>query len=362
MSVVEVNGPAPYEVRIGSGVTAGLEQLTVGSRVAVIHPASVNHLAARVADLVGAIVDIEVPDAEAAKTPAVLSGCWDRLADAGLGRGDIVVALGGGATTDLAGFVAATWMRGVRLIQVPTTVLGMADAAVGGKTGINIDAGKNLVGAFHEPVAVLCDTDSLNGLPVREVRSGMAEIVKCGFINDPVILNVIGKDPAQVLNTDSDAFHDVLARAVRVKASVVSADLTESTSRGSEVGRERLNYGHTLAHAIEAHQHFTWRHGEADAIGMIFAAELSAREIGLSTDTVARTRAVMAALGLPTTFDATPWPELRATMNLDKKVRRGVLRFVGLRAPGHVQMIEGPDEEVLRECYETLRPRRQHAA
>ncbi|AXE38800.1 3-dehydroquinate synthase [Acidipropionibacterium virtanenii] len=361
MSVVEVNGPAPYEVRIGSGVMAGLEQLAVGSRVALIHPASVSHLAARVTELVGEVVDIEVPDAEAAKTPEVLAGCWDRLAEAGLGRGDVVVGLGGGATTDLTGFVAATWMRGVRLIQVPTTVLGMADAAVGGKTGINIDAGKNLVGAFHEPAAVLCDTDSLDGLPVREVRSGMAEIVKCGFINDPVILNVIEKDPVRALDTASDEFFDVLTRAVRVKASVVSADPTESTSRGSEVGRERLNYGHTLAHAIEAHQHFTWRHGEADAVGMVFAAELSAREIGRSGDTVQRTRSVMAALGLPTTFDATPWPELRATMNLDKKVRRGVLRFVGLRAPGHVQMIEGPDEDVLQECFATLRPARQNS-
>lgn len=356
MSVVEVNGPSPYEVRIGTGVMAGLEQLSVGSRIALIHPASVNHLAARVRELVGEVVDIEVPDAEAAKTPQVLVSCWDRLAAAGMGRGDTVIGLGGGATTDLAGFVAATWMRGVGVIQVPTTVLAMADAAIGGKTGINLETGKNLVGSFHEPAAVLCDTDCLEGLPLREVRSGMAEIVKCGFINDPVILNVVEKDPARALDTDSDEFYDILTRAVTVKASVVAGDLTESTSRGADVGRERLNYGHTLAHAVEAHQHFTWRHGEADAIGMIFAAELSAREVGLDRAVVQRTRDIMASLGLPTTFDATPWPDLRATMNLDKKVRRGVLRFVGLRAPGHVEMIEGPDEDELTACFDTLRP------
>ncbi len=356
MSVVEVNGPAPYEVRIGSGVISGLEQLTLGSKVALIHPASVDFLAGPVRERLGEVVDIEVPDAEEAKTAPVLARCWDRLAAAGMTRGDVVVGLGGGATTDLAGFVAATWMRGVRLIQAPTTVLGMADAAIGGKTGINISAGKNLVGAFHEPAAVLCDTDSLASLPIREVRSGIAEIVKCGFINDPAIINVIERDPAAVLDPDSDAFPDVLTRAVRVKAQVVSADLTESTSRGTEVGRERLNYGHTLAHAIEAHQHFTWRHGEADAVGMIFAAELSSRELGLARETVQRTRAIMAALGLPTSFEGTEWPQLRATMNLDKKTRGTMLRFVGISAPGRVAMIEGPSEEELRECFAALRP------
>lgn len=356
MSVVEVNGPQPYEVRIGPGVIQGLEQLTVGSRVALVHPASVEFLAAPLRERLGQVIDIEVPDAEAAKTATVLAGCWDRLAAAGMTRGDIVVGLGGGATTDLAGFVAATWMRGVTLIQVPTTVLGMADAAVGGKTGINITAGKNLVGAFHEPAAVLCDTDALTHLPIREMRSGMAEIVKCGFINDPRILSIVERDPAAVLDPASDAFHEVLTRAVQVKASVVAADLTESTSRGTDVGRERLNYGHTLAHAIEAHQHFTWRHGEADAVGMIFAAELSARELGLDRQVVDRTREIMAGLGLPTTFEGTEWAKLRATMNLDKKTRGTMLRFVGLSAPGRVAMIEGPSEEVLQECFATLAP------
>ncbi|MCI1749413.1 MAG: 3-dehydroquinate synthase [Acidipropionibacterium sp.] len=356
MSVVEVNGPAPYEVRIGSGVVKGLERLTTGSRVALIHPASVEFMAAPLRGRLDRVIDIEVPDAEAAKTSGVLAGCWDRLAEAGMTRGDVVVGLGGGATTDLAGFVAATWMRGIRLIQVPTTVLGMADAAVGGKTGINITAGKNLVGAFHEPAAVLCDTDALNHLPIREMRSGMAEIVKCGFINDPRILSIVEADPATVLDPESDAFAEVLTRAVGVKASVVATDLTESTSRGDKVGRERLNYGHTLAHAIEAHQHFTWRHGEADAVGMIFAAELSSRELGLSRQTVDRTREIMAGLGLPTTFEGTAWPQLRATMNLDKKTRGTMLRFVGISAPGKVSMIEGPAEEELQECFATLRP------
>lgn len=356
MSVVEVNGPSPYQVRIGAAVSRGLADLTVGSRVALIHPASVEFMAGPLRESLDRVFDIEVPDAEAAKTATVLAGCWDRLAAEGMTRGDVVVGLGGGATTDLAGFVAATWMRGVTLIQVPTTVLGMADAAVGGKTGINISAGKNLVGAFHEPKAVLCDTDALAHLPLREMRSGMAEIVKCGFINDPRILSIVENDPVAVLDPASDAFHEVLTRAVQVKASVVAADLTESTSRGTDVGRERLNYGHTLAHAIEAHAHFTWRHGEADAVGMIFAAELSARELGLDRQVVDRTREIMAGLGLPTTFQGTEWAKLRATMNLDKKTRGTMLRFVGISAPGHVAMIEGPDEHELEECFATLAP------
>lgn len=302
------------------------------------------------------VLSIGVPEGEAAKTPEIATSCWRTLAAAGFTRSDLIIGVGGGATTDLAGFVAASWLRGVSYVSVPTTVLAMVDASVGGKTGIDLPEGKNLVGAFHEPKAVLCDTDALAHLPLREMRSGMAEIVKCGFINDPRILSIVENDPVAVLDPASDAFHEVLTRAVQVKASVVAADLTESTSRGTDVGRERLNYGHTLAHAIEAHEHFTWRHGEADAVGMIFAAELSARELGLDRQVVDRAREIMAGLGLPTTFQGTEWAKLRATMNLDKKTRGTMLRFVGISAPGHVAMIEGPDEHELEECFATLAP------
>lgn len=254
--------------------------------------------------------------------------------------------------------ISATWMRGIDVIQVPTTVLAMADAAIGGKTGINIPAGKNLVGAFHEPIGVLCDTDLLRTLPVREVRSGLAEIVKCGFIEDPVILDLISDDPRAGLDVTSQTFVEMLTRAITVKAGVVSADLQERTSSGSEVGRERLNYGHTLAHAIEAHKHFTWRHGEADAVGMVFAAELSHRYLGLPDEVVTRTRAILSAIGLPVTCDEVAWADLREMINLDKKTRvdpqtgRRVLRFVGIHKPGQVAMIVDPDEAALAECYD----------
>ena len=356
MNLVEVVTAQPYRVRIGSGAVTELAGLVAGRRVAVVCPEPLLGLVGRVG-LDDPII-IAVPDAEAAKSPDVLVRGWQELAEVGMTRGDVIVGLGGGAATDLAGFLAATWMRGVDVIQIPTTVLAMADAAIGGKTGINIPAGKNLVGAFHEPKAVLCDTDLLTTLHAREVRSGMAEIVKCGFIDDPVILDLVeGQD---VLDVTSKAFVEVLTRAVTVKAAVVSGDLHERTSSSGHVGRERLNYGHTLAHAVEAHKHFTWRHGEADAVGMVFAAELSRRCLGLSVEVVDCTRTILSGIGLPTTFDEVAWADLRATMNLDKKTRlepgtgRRVLRFVGIREPGKVAMIVDPSEDVLGECYRSL--------
>lgn len=248
MNLVEVATTKPYRVRIGSGAVHELAGLVAGRRAAVVCPQTLVHLVPRFG--IDDLVVIEVPDAEAAKTPEVLVNGWRRLAEANMTRGDIIVGFGGGATTDVAGFLAATWMRGIDVIHVPTTVLAMADAAIGGKTGVNIPAGKNLVGAFHEPIGVLCDTELLTTLPAREVRSGLAEIVKCGFIKDPVILDVISNHPRLALDVTSQTFVEVLTRAITVKAGVVSADLHERTSSREEVGRERLNYGHTLAHAI----------------------------------------------------------------------------------------------------------------
>ena len=356
MNLVEVATTKPYRVRIGSGAVHELAGLVAGRRAAVVCPQTLVHLVPRFG--IDDLVVIEVPDAEAAKTPEVLVNGWRRLAEANMTRGDIIVGFGGGATTDVAGFLAATWMRGIDVIHVPTTVLAMADAAIGGKTGVNIPAGKNLVGAFHEPIGVLCDTELLTTLPAREVRSGLAEIVKCGFIKDPVILDVISNHPRLALDVTSQTFVEVLTRAITVKAGVVSADLHERTSSREEVGRERLNYGHTLAHAIEAHKHFPWRHGEADAVGMVFAAELSHRYLGLSDEVVARTRTILSEIGLPVTCDEIKWADLRKTMNVDKKTRvdpqtgRQVLRFVGIHKPGQVAMIVDPDEAALAECYD----------
>ena len=360
MDRITVRTERPYDVVVGAGASRLLTDVAADRRVALIHPASLAEQARELNALLTDSVEIIVPDAEQAKTSECLLTCWQRLAEAGFTRDDLVVSLGGGAATDLAGFVAATWLRGVDVVHLPTTVLAMADAAIGGKTGINLVSGKNLVGAFHQPLAVLCDTDLLGSLDGREVRSGLAEIVKCGFIADPSILECIRAAPQAVLDTGSEQFRTVLEAAVRVKAAVVASDPHEQTSHGDDVGRERLNYGHTLGHAVEAHERFTWRHGEADAIGMVFAAELSHRYLGLSENVVSLTRTILSDLGLPVSFDDVAWSDLRATMALDKKTRmdstgRRVLRFVGIRAPGSVAMIVDPDEDALAECYRSLR-------
>ncbi|WOP20267.1 3-dehydroquinate synthase [Raineyella sp. LH-20] len=343
----------PYVVEVGPGVLDRVAALVGDTRqVAILHPAVLRSVAGRVAEAVtGETLLIELPDGEEAKTVTVLADCWDRLAAAGFTRSDLVIGLGGGATTDLAGFVAASWLRGVRFLTLPTTVLAMVDAAVGGKTGINIAAGKNLVGAFHEPIGVLCDTDLLRTLDPRELRSGMAEVVKCGFIADPRILELVEADITDALAPAGPVQTETIRRGIAVKARVVSGDLRERTSTADRIGREQLNYGHTLAHAIEQREHFQWRHGEAISVGMVFVAEVAQR-LGLIDEAlVARHRTILSAVGLPTTYQPDAWPELRATMALDKKTRGDMLRLVVLRGLGDPVIAEGVDEGLLAEAY-----------
>jgi 3-dehydroquinate synthase len=289
-----------------------------------------------------------VPDGERAKDAEVASMCWETLGKAGLTRSDAVVTVGGGATTDLGGFVAATWLRGVRVVHVPTTLLGMVDAAVGGKTGINIDAGKNLVGAFHEPGTVLADLDALRTLPAEDVAAGMAEVVKGGFIADPVILDLVEADPKAALDPDGDVLAELVRRKIQIKADVVSADLHESSLR------EILNYGHTLGHAIERREGYRWRHGAAVSVGLVFAAELARAAGRLDQETVDRHRVVLESIGLPTAYDRDALPELVQVMLGDKKTRAGKLRFVvldGLARPGR---LEDPDPELLAAAYRAV--------
>jgi 3-dehydroquinate synthase len=362
-TVVRVDGPAPYDVHIGVGVLGELERLVAGSgvstltRTAIIHPASVSTLAERCADRLRAagvsVLMIKVPDAEAAKTADVAVSCWNALGDAGFTRSDWIVGVGGGATTDLAGFVAATWLRGVRFVSVPTSLLGMVDAAVGGKTGINTDAGKNLVGAFFEPAAVLCDLDVLAALPAQEYRTGLAEVIKCGFIADPVILDLIERDLDAASRFDPVLSAELVRRSVTLKARVVAGDLTE-LGTGGGLGREVLNYGHTLGHAVERREHFGWRHGHAVSVGLVYVAEL-ARAAGLLDDATADRHArILGGVGLPTTYPAAAWPELAAGMRLDKKTRGDTLRFVVLHGLAAPALLEGPAPELLERAYAAL--------
>jgi len=353
---IRVAAERPYEVVVGRGVLGEVAGLVASAdRVAVLHPAALIDVAVRVvADLERAghqVVRIDVPDAESAKTVEVAARCWAVLGHAGFTRSDAVVGVGGGATTDLAGFVAATWLRGVDLVTVPTSLLAMVDAAVGGKTGINTAEGKNLVGVFHEPVGVVCDLDLLATLPPTDLRAGLGEVVKCGFIADPRVLELLEQDPRAALDPASPVLRELVERSVAVKARVVSADLRETTSVGGRVGRELLNYGHTLGHAVERREHFRWRHGDAVSVGMVFAAEL-ARAAGLLDDATAdRHRAVLTSLGLPTAYEPDAFDDLLAAMALDKKTRGSTLRFVLLDGVASAQILAGPPEDLLRRAY-----------
>ncbi len=351
MTAIRVATASPYDVEVGHGVLDRLPALLGDGvhRVALVHAPGMR------VDLPGLeVLELEVPQGEAAKTAAVVADCWERLGAAGFTRSDAVVTIGGGATTDLGGFVAATWLRGVRVVHVPTSLLAMVDAAVGGKTGIDTGAGKNLVGSFHEPAGVLCDLDFLATLPAAELVSGLGEVVKCGFIADPEILDLVEKDRTAALDPASDVLAELVERAVRVKAEVVAVDLRETGGVGGHPGREMLNYGHTLGHAIEKTSGYTVRHGEAISIGMVYVAELARLAGRLDDQTAARHAAVLASLGLPTAWSGATFDELLAVMRVDKKARGATLRFVVLDGLAHPAVLADPSEELLRTAYDKV--------
>jgi len=354
MSNVIVGGNEPYEVSIGSGTRHELRE-RLGAHVVkalLIHAPIMAAEATRIRESLAGEIDVllaEVPDAEDAKRVEVAAFCWGIMGQADFTRSDAVISLGGGATTDLAGFVAATWLRGVRIVHIPTTVLGSVDAAVGGKTGINTAEGKNLVGSFHAPTAVLVDTELLSSLPETEIRTGFAEIAKAGFIADPSILDDLDTDIERCLDLTSDLAADVMRRAIQVKASIVSEDFTEQGLR------ETLNYGHTLGHAIEHAERYRWRHGVAIGIGMMFAAELSRLVRSLSDADVERHRLILGErLGLPLVYPAGRWETLRATMQRDKKARGAALRFVLLDGIGRPTVTTVGDDSLLFAAYQEI--------
>jgi 3-dehydroquinate synthase len=351
---IPVGGDSPYEVIVGSGVLGELPALVPAKAetVAIIYDEGLGEIAQAARLTLGgggfSVVARAIPSGEAAKTINVAAGLWSWLADQRVTRSDCVVGIGGGAATDVAGFVAATWLRGVAIVHVPTTVLGMVDAAVGGKTAVDIPEGKNLVGAFHPPSGVLCDMATLSTLAPADYVAGLAEVIKGGFIADPEILRLIEEDPEGARDPAGPQARELIERKIAVKARVVSADLRESGLR------EILNYGHTLAHAIERVEGYRWLHGNAVAIGMVFAAEVGCLAGRLDEASVARHRRILQSVGLPTAYPGGRWPQLREAMRVDKKNRGAMLRMIVLDGEGHPGILAGPPEELLEEAYKAV--------
>ena len=352
---INVDAGGTYPVLVGNGLLGELPEL-LGNRVEkvlVIHPRALRTTGETVRDDLSAAgldaVAAEIPDAEEAKHVQVAAFCWQVLGQSDFTRTDAIVTVGGGAVSDLGGFVAATWLRGIRVVHIPTTVLGMVDAAVGGKTGINTAEGKNLVGSFHAPAGVLVDLDTLGTLPEHELFTGLAEVVKTGFIADSAILDLVAAHTKDEIGAvDGPVLRELIERSIRVKAEVVSEDFEESGRR------EVLNYGHTLAHAIEHKERYQWRHGAAVSVGMVFAAEVAAMVKNLPDETVDLHRRLLSKLGLPTGYRSDVWPQLLETMKRDKKARGSMLRMVLLTDIGQPSTVEIPDASILHTAYQEV--------
>ncbi len=351
---IAVTGEHPYEVLVGRGLDDEVAAALEGGvrKVLLVHAPTLGRraeqLRAHLQEKDLEVLLAEIPDGEGAKRVEVAAFCWGILGQSDFTRSDAVIGMGGGAVTDVAGFVAATWLRGVRLVQVPTSVLGMVDASVGGKTGINTAEGKNLVGSFYAPSAVIADLDNLVTLPRNEILAGFAEIVKCGFIARPEILDLIEADVDAVTDPSTPAFRRVVELSIELKAEVVSEDF------GEKGRREILNYGHTLGHAVEHAERYQWRHGAAVAIGMVYAAEL-ARLVGRLDDATAdRHRTILDSLSLPTAYPAGRWQTLLATMRRDKKARGSMLRFIVLDGLAKPTVLQGPEDQLLFAAYQEL--------
>lgn len=352
--IVKVSGEPGYEVLIGRAM---LQEVVAGvpstvAKILVVHQAALQVAAEALADALRnqgfEVFQAAVPDGEDAKRIEVASWCWGLMGQSDFTRSDLVIGFGGGAVTDLAGFVAATWLRGVSLIQIPTTLLGMVDAAIGGKTGINTAEGKNLVGSFYAPSLVVCDLDTLETLPRNELLAGFGEVVKYGFIADERILELIESDLQAATDIHHSAFAEIVHRCIAIKARVVGEDFKEAGLR------EILNYGHTLGHAIELAERYQWRHGAAISVGMMFVAELSRLAGRLSDEVVERHRNILMSLGLPTKYEAPKWNALLASMQRDKKSRAGNLRFVVLDGVAKPTIMTAPAPELLFAAYQEI--------
>src|SRR5438477_2396714 len=325
-------GPRSYSIVVAAGalgdVGSRLRELRLGPRTALVSDAAVGRLYRKTVtsslEAAGfSVAAIEVPEGEGAKTLEVAERCWNELLAAGLDRTSTVLALGGGAVGDVAGFVAATYMRGVNFVQVPTTVLAQVDASIGGKTAIDHPNAKNLIGAFHQPRLVLVDPAVVRSLPEREYRSGVAEIVKHGIVLDADYFAGVERDAAALCARDLPVVERIIGGSCRLKASVVERDERESELR------HVLNYGHTIGHALEAATGYArFAHGEAVALGIVAEARLALRLGVASQQTVLRQERLLAALGLPVRAPAIDADRVLAAMTRDKKARDGRVPFV----------------------------------
>ena len=349
MKSVEVRAERTYNVLIDTPYLQELaKHFADRDRIAVVFSESMKSAIPQIDSQEAEIFYFAIPDSEEAKSTQTLVQVWDWLGSAGFTRSDLIVAIGGGAVTDFAGFVAASWLRGLDWIAVPTTVAGMVDAAVGGKTGINSDFGKNLIGAFHSPIEVIIDTKWLSTLSDRDFAAGLAEVIKCGFIRDEQILTLIGDKTIDDIRASHQLTVELIEKSVRVKADVVSGDFKESFER------EILNYGHTFGHAVELSSKYSLRHGECVSIGMVFVAHL-AHALGImSQELVKMHEDLLRQLGLPIRFAEGDWLTLLSTMRLDKKARGNQIRFVALAEIGATQRVDGATDAQLAAAYEKV--------
>ena len=344
-------GSRAYPVHIGAGLLgrtelyrphlgAGAAAIVTNDVVGPLYAATIRQALAGVKT-----VEIVVPDGERAKAWDTLEKVFDALLAARCGRDTLIVALGGGVVGDLAGFAAAIYQRGVPFVQIPTTLLAQVDSAVGGKTAINHARGKNMLGAFHQPLAVVSDVSTLDTLPDRELRAGLAEVIKHGLALDPAFAEWLEGNIERLLERKRDALVYAVRRCCELKARIVAEDERESGVRAL------LNFGHTFGHAIEAGTGYgSWLHGEAIAAGMVMAAELS-RDLGLiGAADVGRVRNLLQKAGLPTSGPALAPDELMDLMALDKKASQGRLRFVLLESIGQGVLKGGIDDARVREA------------
>lgn len=349
MTKISVSADRKYEVEIDVNWQTAIKPLLASrGQVAIIVSEAMRDRIVGLPETDAQIHIFTVPDSEAGKSFATYQKVLDWLGAAGFTRNDLVIAVGGGAVTDLSGFVASSWLRGIDWVAVPTTLAAMVDAAVGGKTGINSEYGKNLIGSFYSPISVLVDLTWLETLSDRDFAAGLAEVLKSGFIVDRVIVDLLKEKSVPEIRNDRALTLELISRTVAVKAKIVSGDFKESFDR------EILNYGHTLGHAIELHCKYSLRHGECVSIGLVFAANL-ANQTGILSDEITQLHlSILKDLGLPTTYESRHWSELRANMAIDKKSRSGTLRFVAISDIGKTLRIEAPSESDLLAAYERL--------